>query len=832
MNYIGEDFILATVGKLAIWLSFTASILALVGYIKALQAQKKLQPHTDWLQIGRLGYYIQAICIVVVFGTLLFALINHKYEFAYVFNHSSNELEKKYLLSCFWEGMEGSFLLWSFWNAVLGTILTRTAKNWEAPVMIVFAATQIITASFTLGIYIADVKIGSNPFVLLRHESALPLFNNPNYLAKLKNGSGLNALLQNYWMVIHPPVLFLGFSSVLVPFAYAIGSLLLGNYKDWVKPAFPWALISTGILGLGIMMGAIWAYESLTFGGFWAWDPVENASMVPWVVAVAGVHTALIYKNTGRSLMSTYIFVILAYVLVLYSSFLTKSGILQNSSVHAFTDKNASIKFHLLFKVLIYLVLPAFLLVKHYKNIPKIKKEEQVSSREFWMFIGSLVFFASGLIIIIQTSWPALSSMLSDTPLAMGQNQEYQYNKVQIWVAIIAGLLTAITQYLKYKSTTGSFFWKNLLGPTIAALIISIAISTFGNVNYLKHGADFLIAIHLGIYMAVYTVVANSSFIFSGLKGRIKFAGGSIAHVGFGLLLLGIIIASAKKTVVSYDTTLLSKTYIQETENEKANENITLIKGLEVPIGKNIFSGKSTFKISDTLAGHKYVVKYSNKYDKDNKTFFDVNFKNIVTGESFVLSPDVIQNNKGAEGVSPNPDSKHYWNKDLFAYLTYISEPSAQKDTSKYVTVALAKGDSLPFSKGFISLQEVNVAKGDPTNANNPPSILPTLKITAKTGETRFAKPKLQLVGNNKVVVEDTVAAYGLFIRVDNVDEKSNKLLFQIKESALPTEFILLKVYEFPFINLVWFGTLLIVFGFILSAVQRIKQLRRNTKLA
>ena len=162
----------------------------------------------------------------------------------------------------------------------------------------------------------------------------------------IKDGNDLNPLLQNYWMVIHPPVLFLGFASTIVPFAFAIGGLWTKRFTEWTKAALPWALFSAGMLGLGIMMGAAWAYESLNFGGYWAWDPVENASLVPWLVLVAGVHTLLIYRHTGNALRTTYLFFILSFLLVLYSTYLTRSGDLQDTSVHAFTGDGIT-KWHL-----------------------------------------------------------------------------------------------------------------------------------------------------------------------------------------------------------------------------------------------------------------------------------------------------------------------------------------------------------------------------------------------------------------------------------------------------------------------------------------------------
>ena len=205
-------------------------------------------------------------------------------------------------------------------------------KVWEAPVMAVISFVQVILATMLLG-DVMGIHIGSNPFTLMRNVGLLdnaPAFhenfdvNQPllrDYLSKIADGNGLNVLLQNYWMVIHPPVLFLGFAATIIPFAFAIGGLWTRRYKEWTKPALSWSLFAAGILGLGIMMGGAWAYESLNFGGYWAWDPVENASLVPWLVLVAGIHTLLIFRHTGNALRTTHLFFILSFALILYSTY-------------------------------------------------------------------------------------------------------------------------------------------------------------------------------------------------------------------------------------------------------------------------------------------------------------------------------------------------------------------------------------------------------------------------------------------------------------------------------------------------------------------------------
>ena len=153
-------------------------------------------------------------------------------------------------------------MLWTFWQSVLGLVVIRTAKQWESRVMTVVSFSQIFLTSFLIGIYFFDVRIGTGPFVLMRNEFPdAPVLQDPNYLFKyLTDGKGLNILLQNYWMVIHPPVLFLGFASSLIPFAYIVAGLWKRDHQSWTKPALSWSLFNGGMLGLGIMMGAAWAY--------------------------------------------------------------------------------------------------------------------------------------------------------------------------------------------------------------------------------------------------------------------------------------------------------------------------------------------------------------------------------------------------------------------------------------------------------------------------------------------------------------------------------------------------------------------------------------------
>ncbi|HET9432551.1 MAG TPA: cytochrome c biogenesis protein CcsA, partial [Chitinophagaceae bacterium] len=704
MDYIGEHLLPGKIGHLFIILSFVASIIATVSYFISARSVDPVYAES-WKKLGRIAFFIDVVSIVGIFILLYSLIANHRYEYQYVYKNSGNDLEPKYILSSLWSASEGSFILWTLWHAVLGVVLIFTSKKWEAPVMSVLSFAQVCLATMMLGIFFFGTKVGANPFALFREQMPdLPVFQFADYATRIKDGNGLNMLLQNYWMVIHPPVLFLGFASTVIPFGFAIGGLITKKYGEWVKPALPWALFSACVLGVGIMMGGAWAYESLSFGGYWAWDPVENASLVPWLTLIAGVHTLLIYKSTGRSLQTSFFLIALTFILILYSTFLTRSGILGETSVHSFADLGMNAQLYLflyvffwlppivssnginkkllalggsiLFLFLAGLVHPIFALISPIvalvlfvvnmnKIIPTIKKEEAASSREFWMFIGSLVILFSAILIIAQTSLPVYNKVFNKT-VAPPQDVEFSYNRIQIFIAIIIGLLTAIGQYLKYKETGSQYFFKKITIPFAVSAIAAGLILYFGNINYDKYGIGFLIFIWTAIACSVFAIVANLSYIWIGIKGNLKLSGPSIAHFGFGLMLLGILISSSKKEILSYNTSGISVNFGEQSK-EKTGENMTLPKGLKMDMGK-------------------YWVTYAgdSSHPKKSQKYFNIHFTDKEKQEDFTLKPNAFIDYKGNEGLSANPDARHYWNYDVFAYITALADPEKNKDTASF----------------------------------------------------------------------------------------------------------------------------------------------------
>ena len=811
MQYDGEHLWIGKLGHLFVLTAFTASLLSTIAYFVATKTD--VAEKRSWLRFARVSFILQVVSVLIVFSSIFYLCANHYIEYLYAYKHTSHELEFKYLFASIWEDQSGSFLLWSIWHCILGLILIKTSKEWEAPVMSVVSFVQVFLAMMIMGIYIFGTKIGNSPFVLTRNEIEAPIFALPNYLSLMKDGVGLNVLLRNYWMVIHPPVLFLGFASTLIPFAYAYAGLTTKKFGDWVKPAIPWVLFCTCVLGVGIMMGGKWAYESLSFGGYWAWDPVENASLVPWLIMVAGLHTMVIYKATGHSLRATYIFAILSFGFILYSTFLTRTGVLGDTSVHAFAESGRPM-FNLIRLFLVTFTVPALVLFFiNFKKIPAENKEEQTNSREFWMFIGSLVLFLSGMFIIAKTSTPVINSVFG-TNLAPPEDIEYSYNKVMVLVAIIIGLLSAITQYFKYKRTPAFFTIKKIVVPTLIAALITGLLAVFYPITYYKGGIAFLIAIYIALFATIYSVAANAYFVWAGLNGKLKAAGGSIAHIGFTLMIAGMLISSGNKKVISEEK---FKDFVIEMgidpltkQQDNPTENINLIRHVPKKMGPY-----DVTYINDSMgheAGRRFFHLAFQRTDDDTKEVKEV----------FTLSPDVylMKDNN----MSSNPDTKNYLTHDVFTYISYALNPDANKDTSQFQIHEVAEGDTMFYSKGYMILRQV--IKNPPSNKfniePNGPSVVADIDIYSKDSSRYKASPMIFIDSLGINQVDDTLYAQNLFFKFAGVSTDQKKLKIGVKESDRVIDFVTLKAYIFPYINLVWIGLILMAVGIIMSLIKRL----------
>ncbi|HAZ93948.1 MAG TPA: cytochrome c assembly protein, partial [Chitinophagaceae bacterium] len=245
-----------------------------------------------------------------------------------------------------------------------------------------------------------------------------------------------------------------------------------------------------------------------------------------------GLHTMLVYNHTGHSLKASFLFIILAFAFVLYSTFLTKTGVLGDASVHSFTDPGKAINIMITAFLATFSLGGLALFFGRFKQIKETHTEEALNSREFWMFIGSLIFFLTALFIIAKTSVPLVNKVIG-TNFAPPQDVEFSYNKVAAMIAIIIGMLTAIGQYFKYKSTPRRYFIKKILWPTVIAALLFSLLVYFYPLNFRKHGIGFLVALYIAEFATLYSLIANAFYIYA-VQGRKFFStGASISHAGF-----------------------------------------------------------------------------------------------------------------------------------------------------------------------------------------------------------------------------------------------------------------------------------------------------------
>lgn len=806
IQYIGENLWPGYLGQFFIVLSFVTAIFSSIAYFFANKEES-----SSWKKLARTSFYIHTIGILGIIVSLAYIIGNHLFEYHYAWAHSSKSLPTEYVVSSFWEGQEGSFLLWAFWQMVLSWVVIKTAGKWESSVMAVILLSQVFICSMLLGVDVFGQVIGSSPFILLRDALQAPIFQRANYLSMIEDGNGLNPLLQNYWMVIHPPTLFLGFASMVVPFAFAIAGIWNKKFDEWMKPALPWSLFAVMILGAGIIMGSFWAYEALNFGGFWAWDPVENASLIPWLTLIAAVHVILAYKHTGHSYFTALFLVFISYVLVLYASFLTRSGILGEASVHAFTDLGMTGQ--LVIYIVVFLVLGAWLLIKNWKSFPITKKDEETYSREFWLFIGAVMLGVSCFQVIVTTSIPVINKVIG-TNFAPPTDVIDHYNKWQIPIAVLILLISGLAQFMKYKKTDNAKF--------ISAILVSLVLSIVFT-GIIAYFAEFLtnIPFMLLIFASVFTILSNTKILTDVFSGKIKLAGSALAHIGFGFILLGALIAASKSNVISINNSGFS--YGKEFNEKNTRENILLWKDEPTRMGNYMV----TYKGDSTEAPNTYYEVFYQKLNSDGKVV-----------DEFTLHPNAQVNPK--MGLIASPDTRHYVFEDVYTHVSSVPlkeeehEPhEGHSDDENYQEpkiLTFSVGDTLPFENYSLVLANLNnkVEVKDLKLGANDLAVAAEIKVL-KEGKTFEANPVYIIKNNIQFDLPKTIEDAGMKFKFSKIDPQQGKVEITFYEKKPEQrDYIIMKAIVFPFINLLWGGTIIMVIGFAISIVRRIKEFKHQ----
>lgn len=490
---------------------------------------------------------------LLAFGAHIALLLGRQFEFAYVYANTRDAMSFAYRLSAAWAAQEGSFLLWIVASAVLASLVARrTASHRHG-----FTLVASIVLAGMLGIVVFE-----SPFRLIElHKDLLAALPKGQTLVLPPDGTGLNPVLENYWMVIHPWVIFTGFGSLLSLFAWAVAAAFSRDWASWARAARPWAIFSATVLGVGLTMGGLWAYETLGWGGFWAWDPVENVSLVPFLAATVLVHTLYVQANRARWARWNLILACLPFVWFAYGTYLTRSGVLTNVSVHSFATINEKARILLVALVVGSAVATLAVAAAALFRKGQAGESQPAGHRTMAMGWGMAAVYTVALIAAFGMSFPFLTSLFGKPPTSMGAGggagtvTEDFYNRVVLWAFVPALLLMGVAPLLGWTKTLTKSWTR---AGTI--LYVSAALLCLAMVPVMKHTLNVspwsMLAILISVWACTVSVVSNVMLLVK--RRQWTSMGAFLAHIGVSVLLLGLVVSHAfEKTSQAAVTSLV-----------------------------------------------------------------------------------------------------------------------------------------------------------------------------------------------------------------------------------------------------------------------------------
>ncbi|MGH9684490.1 MAG: heme lyase CcmF/NrfE family subunit [Candidatus Acidiferrales bacterium] len=476
------------------------------------------------------------VLITLAVGALEYFFFTDNFTIAYVAEHSNRALPAFYKFAALWSGQEGSLLFWSWLLSIyafLALFLNRKKHPELMPyVGVVVAGVQ--TFFLTLNTFVAT------PFRVLAASDGTGLM----HLARLSEGSGLNPLLQYPEMVIHPPMLYLGYTGFTIPFAFALAALL-GRYpgEKWIHITRRWTMVAWGFQSVGILLGAHWAYSVLAFSGYWSWDPVENASLLPWITGTAFLHSVMMQEKRGMMKVWNVWLVFTTFMLSILGTFLTRSGVV--SSVHAFAQSGIGPWFIAFLGIILVVCFAAW-----WKNRDYLRSDNQLDSlvsRESSFLFNNLILLAACFAVLWGTLFPVFSEWITGSKISVGPPF---YNKVNIPIALFLLLLTGIGPLLAWRKTSFDALRRNFawpLGGGITAGVIA-AVLGFRDIYAL-----------MCLILSVFVVLTIGSEFFRGARviarrdglnllssvvelttRNTRRYGGYVVHLGMVLIFIGI----------------------------------------------------------------------------------------------------------------------------------------------------------------------------------------------------------------------------------------------------------------------------------------------------
>jgi cytochrome c-type biogenesis protein CcmF len=513
---------MATLGAVLLLSAFVIS-----AYAAAASVVGARRRNTRLVESGVGALYLVAAVMTVASGVIVHAFVVGNYSIKYVQRYSESAQPLGYKLASYWGGLDGSVMFWVFLLSLFGAAAVRINKERHRELIPYVVATLSVVQMFFLFLMIAH----NNPF-------ATYLTDTP------RAGAGLNPLLQNFYMAIHPPTMYLGFVGMTIPFAFCIAALVTGHLDDsWLRAVRRWTMVSWFCLSLGLTLGMIWAYEELGWGGFWGWDPVENAGLLPWFTATAFLHSVMVQERRGMLRVWNVTLVITTFFLTLFGTFMTRSGVVQ--SVHAFgEDKQLAMMFMVFMSALLIF---SFGWVIYRLPLLKARNElDSWTSKEAAFLANNWVLLFSAVFVLFATMFPTITEAITGERLTVGPPF---FNTWMTPVGLILLLLTGIGPLLAWRSSPVGQMWHQFRWPLLSGIAAGVLTLSLG-IRVWSSGLCFAFSgFVLGTIVQEFVRGAavrrqsTGTDLFTAMVGLVsrnkRRYGGYLVHVGIVLMFMG-----------------------------------------------------------------------------------------------------------------------------------------------------------------------------------------------------------------------------------------------------------------------------------------------------
>jgi len=525
---VNENMIVVELGRFSLALAFLLTAYGFLFSLLGVQRQdRKMVASTENTM------YAVFLLLSIASAALVHALVHRNFAVAYVASHTSRSLEMFYTVSAFWAGQEGSLLFWALMLAMFSSVVVFQNRHKNRDLMPYVVA----VLSFTLLFFIALMIFSTNPF------AASPFIP--------RDGHGLNPLLQNMGMTWHPPTLFLGYVAFTIPFAFSVGALATGNLSTtWIKSTRRWTIFAWLMLSIGIVLGMQWAYVELGWGGYWGWDPVENASFMPWLVGTAYLHSVMIQEKRGMLKIWNIVLIILTFFLCIFGTFITRTDIV--ASVHTFGDTNLG-PFFLAYMGVIVAVSYGLMFLR--LDSLKSKNElDSLLSREATFLLNNLILVGVLVAVFVGTMFPAFSKQLTGQEISL---RAPFFNRVNVPLALLLLFLMGICPLIAWRKASTKNFEKNFLRPFMISLITPVLLFIFGVTDVLAITSYTLCVFVMSTIIIEFVrgtearhKIVNEEYYLAFFrliwKNKRRY-GGYIVHIGMIFIYLGITGSSSHK---------------------------------------------------------------------------------------------------------------------------------------------------------------------------------------------------------------------------------------------------------------------------------------------